>query len=81
MSLEELDTLAKMSRYPGWKILEKFMESRVLKDKNSIVTLPENDPVRLATQKAFYRGRISAINLIRKEVNQAPATLEKLEEK
>lgn len=81
LNLEHLAALAKLATYPEWEVLKFVMSNRVHKDKNSIVTYPETEPVKLATMKAFYRGRISAMNLIKREVEGAGDLLEKEETK
>lgn len=77
---EDLAALARLSKAPEWEILMKVLDNRVIRDKNSIVTYPEHDTVKLATMKAFYRGRISACYLVKREVNGAARELEKLDE-
>ena len=81
LSLEDCAALARISALPEWEVLQKVMDNRVVSDKNSILTYPEDEPLKLAVKKAFYRGRISAINLIKKEINGAAALLEEREEK
>lgn len=78
---EHLIALAKLATYPEWDVLQEIMNNRIYKDKNSIVTYPETEPIKLATMKSFYRGRISTINLIKREVNSAATILEQLETK
>ena len=81
MSAAHLASLARLSSYEEWPVLQLLMSNRVNKDKNSIVTYPESEPIKLATMKAFYRGRISAMNIINREVGGAAVELEKFETK
>lgn len=80
LTLEDLAGLAKLSQTDEWAILCKVLDNRVMRDKNSIVTYPEHDTIKLATMKSFYRGRISACYLVKREVNGAGRELDKLEE-
>jgi len=80
LSPEHLAVLAEFAQTKYWETLNYLFENRIIRDKNSILTYPEYDPVRLATKKAFYRGRISALYLIRREVNGASKKLEEIEE-
>ena len=76
-----LSDLAQLSQTKEWETLCKVMDNRVSRDKNAIVSYPEDVPVKLATMKAFYRGRMSAIFLIKREVSNAGRELDKIEEK
>ena len=80
LSPEDLAGLAKLSQMPEWEILCRVLDNRVMRDKNSIVTYPEHDTIKLATQKSFYRGRIQACYLVKREVNGAARELDRLEE-
>ena len=81
IKMEDLEVLAKLCQSKTWEVLSRLLDNRREKDKNSILNFPEYDPVKLATNKAFYRGRISAIDLLMKEVNDAGKNLDKLSEK
>lgn len=78
---EDLAKLAQLANTEEWMALCRLMDNRINRDKNSIITYPEAEPIKLATQKAFYRGRISACYLIKREVNNAGKELENIEEK
>lgn len=77
---EDLQALAALSKYPEWEVFKRLTDNRMVRDKNSIISLPSEDP-RLPTQHAFYRGRISAILAMRREVESAARQLEIIEEK
>ena len=77
---EDLASLVKLASYPETEVLWKLMKNRIEKDKNSILAYPESDPQRLAVSKAFFRGRISGLLLLRRDVLGAAAELDKLEE-
>jgi hypothetical protein len=81
LSPEDLADLAKLATTKEWGTLCRTLDIRVSKDKNSIVTYPVEEPIKLATMHAFYKGRISACYLIKREVNEAAKTLEGIEEK
>jgi hypothetical protein len=80
LNSQDLADLARLAQAPEIKVLWRLMENSVIRDKNSIITYPETDPVKLAIEKSFYRGRISAIHLIKKEIMNAGRKLDKLEE-
>lgn len=77
---EDLVALAALSRYPEWEVFKRLTDNRIIRDKNAIISFPSEDP-KLPTQHAFYRGRISAILAMRREVDTAARQLEILEEK
>ena len=81
VNLKDLQMLANLAKTEEWEALCRMMESRRRRDANSIITYPEHEPIKLATKKAFYSGRRSALNLIKKQVEEAPAKLEKAMEK
>jgi len=76
LSLSDLEVLAKLSQTKYWEVLSRIFDNRQEKDKNSIIYLPEHKPMELATKKSFYRGRISALKLIKDEVNEAGRNLD-----
>ncbi len=78
---QDLAALAKLASYPEMEVLWRLLDNRVNRDKNAIISYPEEEPMRLAVRKAFYRGRISAIFLLKREVTSAADKLESLEEK
>ena len=77
----DLVDLAKISRYPEWPTLCRLMDNRIAVDKNLIMIYPEEEPLKLALWKKFYRGRISACVSIKNAVNNAGMELEKMEVK
>lgn len=77
----DLEALTAIAQSKEWKVLQRILENRKEIDKNAIVRFPEADPVQLAINKAFLRGRISAVHLVIKEINSAPDLLEKMETK
>jgi hypothetical protein len=81
LSAEDLRDLAKLSTLPEWATLCRVMENRVIRDKNAIVSYPTDEPVKLAINHSFLKGRISAVYLIKREVDTAVKSLELLEEK
>lgn len=81
VNLKDLQMLSNLAGTEEWEALCRMMEARRRRDANSIITYPEHEPIKLATKKAFYRGRRSAMNLIKKQVEEAPKMLEKRMEK
>lgn len=81
VSLKDLQALANLADTEEWEALCRMMDNRKNKDMHSIITYPESEPIKLATKKAFYKGRISAVNLIKKEVGEAASKLESAMEK
>lgn len=80
LSAEHLSVLASLANSKYWPTLKMLLMNRISRDKNSILTYPEYDPVRLAVKKSFYKGRISAAYLIIKQIEEAANELELLEE-
>jgi hypothetical protein len=81
LALQDLQALAELSKTKYWEVLSRVLDNRRERDKNSIIYLPEQKPIELATKKSFYRGRISAVKLIMDEVNDAGKNLDILTEK
>ena len=77
----DLVSLAKLAQTPEWQVLCRMMDNRIQVDKNLIMIYPEEEPMKLALWKKFYRGRISACVSIKNAVNNAGLELEKLETK
>lgn len=76
----DLKDLAKLSTLPEWATFCRLLDNRVNRDKNSIVSFPSGS-ADLPTKHAFYNGRISAVYMIKREVELAAQALEALEEK
>lgn len=79
ISREKYEALARLASYPEAKVLWDMLTLRAEQDIDSIISYPETDPVKLAVEKAFLRGRIAAIKMIMKEVAGAAKQLEKFE--
>jgi hypothetical protein len=77
----DLVSLAKLAQTLEWQVLCRMMDNRIQVDKNLIMIYPEEEPMKLALWKKFYRGRISACVVIKNTVNNAGLELEKLETK
>ena len=77
----DLVSLAKLAQTQEWQVLCRMMDNRIQVDKNLIMIYPEEEPMKLALWKKFYRGRISACVSIKNIVNNAGLELEKLETK
>ena len=61
-----------------WKTLEKIIRVGIHNHKELIVTLSNDNPVKLAVDKSRLNGIISGLALVIKKVETASAQMEKL---
>jgi hypothetical protein len=79
--LDDLAVLAKLSLMPEWKVLERVIRTGVHNHKELIVTLNNDQPVRLAIDKSRLNGVIAGLLIVIKKVETAVAEMDKLAEK
>jgi len=79
--LDDLAVLAKLALTPEWKVLEKIIRTGVHNHKELIVSLSNDNPVKLAIDKSRLNGIIAGLLIVIKKVETAAAQMEKLAEK
>ena len=79
--LDDLAVLAKLALTPEWTTLVKVIRTGVHNHKELIVSLSNDDPVKLAINKSRLNGIIAGLLIVVKKVETAAAEMEKLAEK
>lgn len=76
--IDDLAVLAKLATMPEWKTLEKIIRTGVHNHKEVIISLSNDEPVKLAINKSRLNGMIAGMLLVIKKVETAASEMEKL---
>lgn len=79
--LNDLAVLAKLANMTEWAVLERVIRAGVHNHKELIVTLSNDEPIKLAVNKSRLNGIIAGLLIVIKKVETAAAEMEKLAEK
>lgn len=79
--LDDLAILAKLHTMTEWKTLEKVIRTGVHNHKELIVSLSNDEPLKLAINKSRLNGIIAGMLLVIKKVETAALEMDKLAEK
>jgi len=79
--IDDLAVLASGAKSDFWKVLEKTIRTGVHNNKEMIVVLGNDDPVKLAINKSRLNGVIAGLLIVIKKVETAASEMEKLAEK
>jgi len=79
--IDDLAILASGAQTEFWKTLEKTIRVGVHNHKELIVSLGNDEPLKLAINKSRLNGIIAGLLIVIKKVETASAEMEKLAEK